>query len=194
MRSSLLKTDSFALCALMSLQKIKVIEADITSLKVDAIVNAANSTLLGGGGVDGAIHHAAGEELYRECLALHGCATGQAKITKGYRLPARHVIHAVGPVWHGGSEQEEELLASCYRNVMKIADEHRIASLAFPSISTGIYRFPIEKACKIAFDNVLEALKETAHVEQVIFCTFSTHDFSTYQRELNLRKELAGLN
>jgi O-acetyl-ADP-ribose deacetylase len=176
----------------MSLHKIKVVEADITTMNVDAIVNAANSTLLGGGGVDGAIHRAAGEELYRECLGLQGCATGQAKITKGYRLPAKHVIHVVGPAWQGGDRQEAELLAACYRNAMNLANEYRLRSLAFPAISTGIYRFPIEEACAIAFDTVLDALMEMLHIEQVIFCTFSAGDFSIYQREYALRKELAG--
>ncbi|MGV3743260.1 MAG: O-acetyl-ADP-ribose deacetylase [Burkholderiaceae bacterium] len=176
----------------MSLHKIEVVEADITTLKVDAIVNAANSTLLGGGGVDGAIHRAAGEELYRECMRLNGCETGNAKITKGYRLPARHVIHAVGPVWHGGNAQEAELLASCYRNAMQLACEYRLRSLAFPSISTGIYRFPVDKACVIAFDTVLKELEQMTHFEQVIFCTFSAEDFSIYQREHALRKELVG--
>ncbi len=176
----------------MSLHKIEVIQEDITTLNVDAIVNAANSALLGGGGVDGAIHRAAGEDLYRECLGLRGCATGQAKITKAYRLPAKYVIHTVGPIWNGGNEQESELLASCYRNAMRIANDHGVRSLAFPSISTGIYRFPIDKACKIAFDTVMEALQQMERFEQIIFCTFSSGDFSIYQRELTLRKELAG--
>lgn len=178
----------------MSLHKIEVLEADITMLKVDAIVNAANSTLLGGGGVDGAIHRAAGEELYRECLTLQGCATGQVKITGAYRLHAKHVIHAVGPVWHGGGAHEAELLEACYRNAMSIANDYRLRSIAFPSISTGVYRFPLEKACGIAFDTVLDALGEMAHIEKVIFCTYSASDFSKYQREFNLRKELAGQN
>jgi O-acetyl-ADP-ribose deacetylase (regulator of RNase III) len=178
----------------MSLHKIEVLEADITTLKVDAVVNAANSMLLGGGGVDGAIHRAAGEGLYRECLGLQGCATGEAKITDGYSLAAKHVIHTVGPVWQGGKRQEAQLLASCYRNAMRLADEYRLRSLAFPSISTGIYRFPIEKACKIAFDAVLEALDKMTHIERLVFCTFSTGDFSIYQRELKSRKNLAGQN
>lgn len=175
-----------------ALRKIEVVEADITTLAVDAIVNAANSTLLGGGGVDGAIHRAAGSELYRECLGLHGCMTGEAKVTQGYLLPAKYVIHAVGPVWHGGDGPEEELLASCYRNAMRLAVEHGARSIAFPSISTGIYCFPIERACKIAFDTVLTALNETDAIDKVIFCTYSVHDFSIYQRELNQRKEFAG--
>lgn len=178
----------------MSLHKITVVEADITTLKVDAIVNEANSTLLGGGGVDGAIHRAAGKELYRECLTLQGCDTGMAKITKGYCLPVKHVIHTVGPVWQGGETGEAELLASCYRNAMRLASEYRLCSLAFPSISTGIYRFPIDKACAIAFDTVLNALEKMTDIEQVVFCTFSAGDFSIYQREYALRKELAGQN
>lgn len=178
----------------MSLHRIEILQADITTLKVDAVVNAANSTLLGGGGVDGAIHRAAGGDLYRECIGLHGCATGEAKITGGYRLPAKHVIHTVGPIWHGGTQREAEMLASCYRNAMRVAYQHGLRSLAFPSISTGVYGFPIELACKIAFDAVLEALSEMKQIEQLIFCTFSAGDFSIYQREFTLRKDLAGQN
>src|SRR5512134_3709983 len=130
--------------------RIEIVEGDITKLDVDAIVNAANRTLLGGGGVDGAIHRAAGPELQAECSALGGCDTGSAKITRGYRLPAKHVIHAVGPVWKGGQADEEALLASCYRTALQLAAAHRLASLAFPAISTGIYGFPADRAARIA--------------------------------------------
>lgn len=173
------------------LRKIEVIKGDITTLAVDAIVNAANTSLLGGGGVDGAIHRAAGEGLYQECLALNGCRTGEAKITKGYRLPARHVIHAVGPVWQGGDAGEPQLLASCYANAIRIAAENNLKTIAFPAISTGIYGYPIEKACVTAFDSVLQAAETYPAIEQVIFCTYSDSDFSIYQREFARRKQLA---
>jgi O-acetyl-ADP-ribose deacetylase (regulator of RNase III) len=147
--------------------------ADITTLRVDAIVNAANSSLLGGGGVDGAIHRAAGPELLQECRALNGCATGDAKITRGYRLPAKHVIHAVGPVWQGGNDREEELLASCYRRALELCQANLLSSVAFPAISTGVYRFPAERAAGIAVATVAEALAATPTVTRVIFCCFS---------------------
>jgi O-acetyl-ADP-ribose deacetylase len=166
-----------------SLQKIEVIKGDITKLAVDAIVNAANSSLLGGGGVDGAIHRAAGKELYLECLNLRGCKTGEAKITNGYALPAKHVIHTVGPVWQGGSAGEEELLTACYTNALKIAAWSELKSIAFPSISTGIYSYPIDRACHVAFDAVSVFLVEYPSIERVIFCTFSESDFSIYQNE-----------
>jgi O-acetyl-ADP-ribose deacetylase (regulator of RNase III) len=174
-----------------ALQKIHIAKGDITSLPVDAIVNAANSTLLGGGGVDGAIHRAAGKELYTECLTLNGCKTGEAKMTKGYRLPAKHVIHTVGPVWQGGTASEAELLASCYSNSLKIAAMNGLKTIAFPSISTGVYGYPIEQACVLAFDSVLSALEMHPLIEQVIFCTYSDPDFFIYQSEFARRKERA---
>ena len=154
--------------------RIELIKGDITRLAVGAIVNAANNSLLGGGGVDGAIHRAAGRELYNECLKLNGCATGEAKITKGYKLPAEHVIHTVGPVWHGGKSGEPELLASCYRNSIRLAVENSIKTIAFPSISTGVYGYPIDKASVIALDTVLEMLNEypKEKLEKVIFVCF----------------------
>jgi O-acetyl-ADP-ribose deacetylase (regulator of RNase III) len=153
--------------------RLEVIVADITSLRVDAIVNAANSSLLGGGGVDGAIHRGAGPELLAECRTLNGCATGDAKITRGYRLPARHVIHAVGPVWHGGNAREDELLASCYRRALELAHTNTLSSLAYPAISTGVYRFPAERAAGIAVAMVADALGAAPDVTRVIFCCFS---------------------
>ncbi len=141
-------------------KKVEIHKGDISKLKVDAIVNAANNTLLGGGGVDGAIHRAAGKKLLEECKKLNGCKTGEAKITKGYNLSAKNVIHTVGPVWNGGKHNEDELLASCYCNSLKLAVENGIKSIAFPAISTGVYRFPLERATKIAIDEVTKFLKE----------------------------------
>ena len=138
--------------------RLEVIVADITTLRVDAIVNAANSSLLGGGGVDGAIHRAAGPELLAECRMLNGCATGDAKITRGYRLPARHVVHAVGPVWHGGNAHEDELLASCYRRALELCHANSLSSVAFPAISTGVYRFPADRAAGIAVATVADTV------------------------------------
>jgi O-acetyl-ADP-ribose deacetylase (regulator of RNase III) len=154
--------------------RLEVVVADITTLHVDAIVNAANKTLLGGGGVDGAIHRAAGKELLRECETLGGAETGEAKITKGYRLPAKHVIHAVGPVWGGDKAEKERLLASSYRTALDLAAEHGLASLAFPAISTGIYRFPADLAARIAVGTVVSELSAAPRtIRHVVFCCFS---------------------
>ena len=153
--------------------RLDVIVADITTLRVDAIVNAANSTLLGGGSVDGAIHRAAGPELLVECRTLGGCETGGAKITKGYRLPARHVIHAVGPVWNGGNRGENAHLASCYSRAIELCGANSLTSVAFPAISTGVYRFPADRAAEIAVAATAKALEETPTIERVIFCCFS---------------------
>ncbi len=163
--------------------RIAVERGDITAYKVDAIVNAANQTLLGGGGVDGAIHRAAGPELLEECRTLGGCATGQAKITRGYRLPAGHVIHTVGPVWHGGNRDEERLLADCYSNSLHLAVENGLSTVAFPSISTGVYGFPIAKATPIAISKVKEILEENPVLKKVIFVCFSHGDLEVYLRE-----------
>jgi len=151
---------------------LEITVGDITRLQVDAIVNAANESLLGGGGVDGAIHRAAGPELLAECRTLGRCPTGEARITKGYRLPARHVIHCVGPVWQGGGRGEDELLAGCYRAALRLAQDNGCASVAFPAISTGIYRFPADRAAGIAVATVREMLPETSVVQRVIFCCF----------------------
>ena len=161
---------------------LRAIRANIVTLEVDSIVNAANETLLGGGGVDGAIHRAAGPELLAECRSLQGCKTGDAKITKGYRLPAKHVIHTVGPVWHGGQRGEPELLASCYRRSLEIAEEHKLRSIAFPAISTGIYGYPIEAATKIAVETTRGF--PASSVVEIVFCCFSEGDLAIYQREL----------
>lgn len=154
--------------------RLEILVADITTLAVDAIVNAANTSLLGGGGVDGAIHRAAGRELLKECETLGGCATGSAKITKGYKLPAGHVIHAVGPVWGGGQRGEEDLLAGCYRTAIELAAQHRLKSLAYPAISTGVYRFPPDLAARIALGTVVSELSaDPRGIERVVFCCFS---------------------
>ncbi|HWU00689.1 MAG TPA: O-acetyl-ADP-ribose deacetylase [Terriglobales bacterium] len=168
----------------MLLDRIELIEGDITKLDVDAIVNAANSSLLGGGGVDGAIHRAAGPDLVHECRLLGGCKTGEAKITRGYRLKARHIIHTVGPVWNGGSLNEPELLRSCYRNSFGLAIKHGLQSIDFPAISCGIYRYPVEQAVEIALDETSAALEQNADIERVIFTCFGADVYAAYQRQL----------
>ena len=171
--------------------RLDICVADITTLDVEAIVNAANRTLLGGGGVDGAIHRAAGPELKRECETLGGCETGSAKITRGYRLKAKHVIHAVGPVWSGGNKREDELLASCYRTALSLASQHRLKALAFPTISTGVYSFPPARAARVAVATVVSDLSAApGTIAHVVFCCFSPesaeHHISAFN-ELGLR-------
>lgn len=164
--------------------RLRALHADITTLSIDAIVNAANSSLLGGGGVDGAIHRAAGPELLAACRRLGGCPTGDARITAGYRLQARFVIHAVGPVWRGGEHGEPELLASCYRRSIALASAQGVRSLAFPSISTGVYGYPVELAARVAVGAVRSALIDHPDIEAVVFCCFSAADLAVYQRAL----------
>lgn len=167
--------------------RVTVVTGDLTTLEVDAIVNAANASLLGGGGVDGAIHRAAGPGLLEECRALGGARTGEVKRTGGHRLPARHVLHAVGPVWRGGAEGEDEALARCYRNAMRLAAEAGIRSVAFPAISTGVYGFPIARATRIAVAEVRAALEAGSPVERVVFCCFSARDREVYEAVLDGR-------
>ncbi len=159
---------------------LRAIQANITTLEVDAIVNAANSSLLGGGGVDGAIHRAAGPDLVHECRLLGGCKTGEAKMTKGYRLPAKHIIHTVGPVWRGGANREPELLTACYENSLRLAANAGLTSIAFPSISTGIYGYPIEKAAAVAVNTARQFISSPTSVQEITFCCFSSVDLEIY--------------
>jgi len=163
------------------MHRIELYKGDITHLSVDAIVNAANKSLLGGGGVDGAIHRAAGEDLLAECKLLNGCKTGEAKITKGYNLPSSFVIHTVGPVWHGGKSNEDKLLASCYKNSLELAVENGIKTIAFPNISTGVYGFPKERAANISLNILKEILKENKTITKVIFVFFSDVNYNIYK-------------
>jgi O-acetyl-ADP-ribose deacetylase len=168
--------------------RFSIIQGDITTQAVDAIVNAANNSLLGGGGVDGAIHNAAGPNLLKECRTLGGCETGGAKITKGYNLPAKFVIHTVGPIWQGGNHEEDKLLASCYRNCFALTRKHRIGTIAFPSISTGVYRFPVERASRLALREIVHELETNVNLMRAIIVCF---DQKTYEAYLTAEQELS---
>ena len=163
---------------------LRALQGDITKLTVDVIVNAANTSLLGGGGVDGAIHMAAGRELITECRALRGCKTGEAKLTAGYRLPAKFIIHTAGPVWHGGKQGEEKLLANCYRNSLRIATEKNLTSIAFPAISTGVYNYPLRQATEVAVRTAREFIAGPTSLREIIFCCFSLRDLQIYESVL----------
>jgi O-acetyl-ADP-ribose deacetylase (regulator of RNase III) len=164
--------------------RIELVNSDITTLRVDAIVNAANNSLLGGGGVDGAIHRVAGPELLDECIKLHGCATGEARLTKGYKLPAQYVIHTVGPVWHGGDSGEDDLLASCYQESFKLAREFNLQNIAFPAISTGVYGFPKQRAACIAIRETQKELSENSRLSKVLFVCFNDQTKKAYEKAL----------
>jgi O-acetyl-ADP-ribose deacetylase (regulator of RNase III) len=171
--------------------RMVALATDITTLRVDAIVNAANASLRGGGGVDGAIHRAAGPELLAECVALGGCPTGEARITRGYQLPARHVIHAVGPVWHGGTKREPELLAACYRNALALARAHAATSIAFPAISCGVYGYPLEPAVAIAVHECGAFLRQAPEIGRIVFACFDRGVLAAYERELGRERPVA---
>ena len=165
-------------------RRIEIVKGDITEQKTDVIVNAANNSLLGGGGVDGAIHDAAGEELLAECRTLNGCETGEAKITKGYKLPAKYVVHTVGPVWRGGNNNEKDLLASCYRNCLELATDNNLTTISFPSISTGAYRFPLEYASEIALTEIMRFLKNNSSIKKLNIVCFGSETFEIYKKKL----------